>query len=567
HFFTRCRSGSRPFSPKNNKPTIQAIDRNHHSFIQEAPAPLTIYETVWSPLISTTRPPLNHPPRERNRINLSSIVTTHLEITVSDSSNMTIYDTTAGENSNPSRNSRITLPPMMMQPQPQTHPRPLHYNTDVAQESYLRHPYISPPDYNYDYDLANSTNYEPTHPYPPNNQYQCSSHAVEMQDTQNNHSGNGPLSLSLLVAAAHAAQADMSYGQPSMHFNPTLPLSCGLGTSGAYSPALNSAETQGNWPPIGLTASDSDPLAASPPHTPLTTPDMMYDASMMPCGTSHNNGSHPVEPNWSMDRVGAEPPYTRKPSLPRLSHMGYSNHNIATTQYHSGQSPECPIQQPLPMAAPLHKAATANLSSRPVIKRTCKSRGTVPQPEDKDSSSQGDTSPDPETSPKAGKPKQGRKKRSVGYVRPIINHRKRVGQRLLDMLRSAPIPSKVPSMEVARARCFPFAEMRNKLKEWYGLQIEWPEEALFKMTELRSTRRMRLDELERLDKTLDGGEVRLRLSREVLEDEPHRAGEYSLPSEGYPQEHSSEYGATGCHPYQREEDSPQTSRRRRNRKM
>jgi hypothetical protein len=68
---------------------------------------------------------------------------------------------------------------------------------------------------------------------------------------------------------------------------------------------------------------------------------------------------------------------------------------------------------------------------------------------------------------------------------------------------SAPIPSKVPSMEVARARCFPFAEMRNKLKEWYGLQIEWPEEALFKMTELRSTRRMRLDELERYDDSLN----------------------------------------------------------------
>ncbi|PLW19354.1 hypothetical protein PCANC_09124, partial [Puccinia coronata f. sp. avenae] len=90
----------------------------------------------------------------------------------------------------------------------------------------------------------------------------------------------------------------------------------------------------------------------------------------------------------------------------------YCNHNIATTQYDSEQSPECPIQQPLPMAAPLHKAAIANLSSSPVIKRTCKSRGTVPQLENKDSSSQSDTSPDPETSPKAGKPKQGRKKRS-----------------------------------------------------------------------------------------------------------------------------------------------------------
>lgn len=132
----------------------------------------------------------------------------------------------------------------------------------------------------------------------------------------------------------------------------------------------------------------------------------------------------------------------------------------------------------------------------------------------------------------AEKPKQGKKKRSVGYVRPIIKHRKRVGQRLLDMLKNSPIPSKSPAMEVNRARCFPFAEMESKLNEWYGLQIEWPTDGTFKMNELRSTRRMRQDELDRLDQTLDSGLVRIRLADWVLEDEPYRFNEYSYPSDG-----------------------------------
>ncbi|KAG0144246.1 hypothetical protein CROQUDRAFT_95246 [Cronartium quercuum f. sp. fusiforme G11] len=133
----------------------------------------------------------------------------------------------------------------------------------------------------------------------------------------------------------------------------------------------------------------------------------------------------------------------------------------------------------------------------------------------------------------AEKPKQGKKKRSAGYVRPIILHRKRVGQRLLDMLKHAPVPSRPPGMEAARARCFPFTEMVTKLREWYGLEIEWPLGACFEMNELRSTRRMRQDELDRLEVTLDSGLVRIRLADHVLDDEPYRANEFSYPGDGF----------------------------------
>ncbi|OAV86830.1 hypothetical protein PTTG_12115 [Puccinia triticina 1-1 BBBD Race 1] len=299
---------------------------------------------------------------------------------------MTIYDPAPG----PSRTSRITLPPMMMVPQ--THHRPLNYNHDISQSSYLRHPYIAQAEYDYDYEFPANMSYRPDNDF---QLPQDTSHAVEMQSTQINHDGSGPLSLSLLVAAAHAAQADISYANSPIHFTSSLPLSCELSTSGNYSPAVTSPDAQGNWPPVGLATSESDRLAPSPPQTPLATPDVI---------------------------------------------------------------------------------------------------------------------------PRGEKPKQGRKKRSVGYVRPIIIHRKRVGQRLLDMLKSAPTPSKASSMEISRARCFPFADMKNKLRE--------------------CTRRMRLDELDRLDKTLDGGEVRLKLSEEVLAEEPHRAGEFSVPSAGHTEEQS-----------------------------
>lgn len=124
-------------------------------------------------------------------------------------------------------------------------------------------------------------------------------------------------------------------------------------------------------------------------------------------------------------------------------------------------------------------------------------------------------------------------------------------------LESAPVPSRPPAMDVSKARCFPFADMVTKLNEWYGLQIDWPQHSVFEMSDLRSTRRMRQDELDRwvsglfsppggcldsqweltwemirLDITLDTGLVRIRLASHVLEEEPGRAGECSLPSDG-----------------------------------
>jgi len=464
---------------------------------------------------------------------------------------MTIYDNASG----PSRASRITLPPMMMVPQDNHRPLDLH-----SQAPYLRHPYA---EYEYDYEFANSTSYQHTYD---NNEYQ-DRHEAEMPNTRNSHDCNGPLSLSLLVAAAHAAQADISYGHSPIHYN-SLPLSCGMDTSENYSPALTSADAQGNWPPIGLSASDSDRLAASPPQTPLATPDVTYDTSAMTCCRSQNDESIPQEAKWNVDRIGAEPPYISKSSLPSLSHIEYCNHGIAVDHQHPAKPTECLAQFPTPTTStPLHKTGSSNLTSRPVIRRTCKNKRIIPKAEEHESPEPDETSPVSEPSPKTGKPKQGRKKRSAGYVRPIIIHRKRVGQRLLDMLKNAPTPSKAPSMELNRARCFPFADMKNKLREWYGLQIEWPTEAPFRVEELRSTRRMRLDELERLDKTLDGGEVRLRLSEEVLAEEPHRAAEYSLPSDGHTEEHSSEPGALENPPYHHEEEPHESNRRRKKRRI
>ncbi|KAI7965559.1 hypothetical protein MJO29_001307 [Puccinia striiformis f. sp. tritici] len=474
---------------------------------------------------------------------------------------MTIYDPAPG----PSRASRITLPPMMMMV-PQTHERPLEYTHDLSQPPYLRNSYMAQPDYEYDYEFTASMSYQPTNEY----QLPPASHAGEMQSSHNNHDGNGPLSLSLLVAAAHAAQADISYGHPPIPFPSNLPLSCGMESSGNYSPSLTSADARGTWPSVGLATgtSDSERLAVSPPHTPLATPDVIYDTSMMTCCRSQNDGTNAHEPKWSMGRMSAEPQFLHKPSLPPLSHMEYSNHGIAAHHHHHTQPTDFPTQQSSHLiSAPLAQSEICNPSSCSVIKRTCKRKEMEPQFEEHESSTQDEHSPESQTSPKNGKPKQGRKKRSAGYVRPIIIHRKRVGQRLLDMLKSAPIPSKAPSMELSRARCFPFADMKNKLREWYGLQIEWPAGAPFSVDELRSTRRMRLDELERLDKTLDGGEVRLRLSDEVLAEEPHRTAEYSLPSEGNTDEHSYEFPAADHHPYDPINEFNETVHKRRKRKL
>ncbi|KAA1087845.1 hypothetical protein PGTUg99_016242 [Puccinia graminis f. sp. tritici] len=445
---------------------------------------------------------------------------------------MTIYDPAPG----PSRASRITLPPMMMVPQ--AHQRPLDYNNhDLSQASYLRHPYMAQADYDYDYEFATNMSY-----HQPNNDYhqlpQDPGHPVEMQSAQNNHDTGGALSLSLLVAAAHAAQADITYGPSPIHFTSALPLSCELGTSGNYSPALTSVDPQGNWPSVGLGTSDSDRLAPSPPQTPLATPDVIYDTSMMACCRNHSDGPTSHEGKWEMDRITAEHPYIHKPSLPPLSHMDYPHQSLVAHHGHHVHPTEFPVHHPtIPNStSPIERSQSCNLASRPVIKRTCKrKRGAIKSEGSLDLAG---ASPGSQSSLRNEKPKQGRKKRSAGYVRPIIIHRKRVGQRLLDMLKSAPTPSKAPSMEISRARCFPFADMKNKLREWYGLQIEWPVEAPFRVDELRSTRRMRLDELERLDKTLDGGEVKLRLSDEVLAEEPHRADEFSFPSDGHTEEQS-----------------------------
>ncbi|WAQ85405.1 hypothetical protein PtA15_6A33 [Puccinia triticina] len=421
---------------------------------------------------------------------------------------MTIYDPAPG----PSRTSRITLPPMMMVPQ--THHRPLNYNHDISQSSYLRHPYIAQAEYDYDYEFPANMSYRPDNDF---QLPQDTSHAVEMQSTQINHDGSGPLSLSLLVAAAHAAQADISYANSPIHFTSSLPLSCELSTSGNYSPAVTSPDAQGNWPPVGLATSESDRLAPSPPQTPLATPDVMYDPSMMACCRSHSDGPTPHEGKWDMDRISAEPSYIHKPPFPPLSHIDYSNQTLVTHHHQHIHPADYPVQQPLQITtSPLDRAGSSDLTSRPIIKRTCKRRRIVAKSEE--ATDFAEASPDSQNSPRGEKPKQGRKKRSVGYVRPIIIHRKRVGQRLLDMLKSAPTPSKASSMEINRARCFPFADMKNKLRE--------------------CTRRMRLDELDRLDKTLDGGEVRLKLSEEVLAEEPHRAGEFSVPSAGHTEEQS-----------------------------
>lgn len=49
----------------------------------------------------------------------------------------------------------------------------------------------------------------------------------------------------------------------------------------------------------------------------------------------------------------------------------------------------------------------------------------------------------------------------------------------------------------SQAVSFPFTDRAERLRQWFGLKLVWPEDAPFPERKLWSTRRMRSDDLER----------------------------------------------------------------------
>ncbi|EGG07035.1 uncharacterized protein MELLADRAFT_106023 [Melampsora larici-populina 98AG31] len=320
---------------------------------------------------------------------------------------------------------------------------------------------------------------------------------------QTHHQPDQRLSLSLLLAAANASDANIpSTPSTSIHHVNQSPTN--VYTQNPSSPSWSS----------NLTGSSDQIIPPSSPHTPLDTPTYsegkLIHKSHYPIYSDEFDPRKLQEvhyPTYKNEKIQEENLLPDEERWTSVSVMMRSNQS-----HQWSESPDLPSPPPSITKSNDHQLIEAAEECVGKVMKKRKNKRSIPWT--------------------AEKPKQGKKKRSVGYVRPIIKHRKRVGQRLLDMLKNSPIPSKCPPMEVNRARCFPFAEMESKLNEWYGLQIEWPKDGNFRMDELRSTRRMRQDELDRLDQTLDSGLVRIRLADWVLEEEPFRFNEFSYPSDG-----------------------------------
>ncbi|KAH9819942.1 hypothetical protein DFH28DRAFT_924471 [Melampsora americana] len=439
---------------------------------------------------------------------------------------------------NPHSN-RVTLPPMMMYPESDHLMRYEQDNQNLSHHHHHHHPYASSslfhhPTLNSDFDsdyknlsLIPSSNFKsyikaqdsisipipipikPTQVSHPTKNFNDQDHPQSPftlnQSHQDQNHQDQRLSLSLLLAAANASDANLPTTPcTSIHHLNQTPTH--IYTQNASSPSWRS----------NLTGSSDQLIPPSSPHTPLDTP--IYQESEMKKKDHYRIYSDEFDSRKIPEFQYTKPMESKKEekSNERISDEERWRSLMIENEYYEKKSlrevnPNPPKRWKVNLPSSISKSNDDQINPSSQLKKRKNKRSITWSSE---------------------KPKQGKKKRSVGYVRPIIKHRKRVGQRLLDMLKNSPVPSKSPPMEVNRARCFPFAEMESKLNEWYGLQIEWPTDGIFKMNELRSTRRMRQDELDRLDQTLDSGLVRIRLADWVLEEEPFRSHEFSYPSDG-----------------------------------